>query len=155
MVKWIVIGLLALPIAEIGVFIMVAATIGLAWALGIVMATTIAGLGVLRWAGRGRLVLFRSVITDTGMTGIEAGIEANPDFLLILGGFLLVLPGFITDVIGALLLLRPVRQWCGLAFRPKMASRERTSDAVLDLAPNEWQQVPDRELENQHGKSGG
>jgi UPF0716 family protein affecting phage T7 exclusion len=92
----------------------VIASIGFAWALALMLATTIAGLVVLRSAGRGRLALFRGVATDTGISGIAARIEANlHGFFVILGGILLVLPGFITDVIGALFLLAPIRQWCG------------------------------------------
>ena len=154
MVKWIFIGLLAFPVAEIGVFILVAAAIGLTWALGLMLATTIAGLLVLRWAGKGRLALFRTV-TGRGISGIEAGIEANPNgFLVILGGILLVLPGFITDAIGVLLLLGPVQHWCGQAIRHAAAPHEQPKDAVIDLAASEWQEVPDRGLENPHGKSG-
>jgi UPF0716 protein FxsA len=153
MVKWILIGLLALPVAEIGVFILVAASIGLGWALLIMLATTTAGFMVLRWAGQRRIALFRSV-TGGGMSGIEAGIEANPDgFLVILGGILLVLPGFITDAIGALLLLGPVRNWCARAFRSTSSLREQPKEAVVDLDAGEWQEVPDRKLENQRGRS--
>lgn len=118
MVKWILRWFLVLPVAEIGVFIIVVATIGFAWALALMLATTFAGLVVLGWAGRGRLALFRSVATDTGISGIAARIEANlHGFFVILGGILLVLPGFIIDVIGALFLLAPIRQWCGQTFR--------------------------------------
>jgi len=154
MVKWIIRGLLVLPVAEIGVFILMAATIGFAWTLGLMLATTIAGLIVLHWAGRGRLALFRSVATDTGISGIEARIEANPHgFLVVLGGILLMLPGFITDVTGAALLLAPVRHWCGQAFLRAAAGRsEGTSDAVVDLTAGEWHRVPDRKLENKPGR---
>lgn len=154
MVKWIPIGLLAMPVAEIGVFILVAASIGFVWALGLVLATTIAGLVVLRMAGRGRFALFRSVAADNGISGIEARLEANPHgFLVILGGILLVLPGFITDVIGALLLLAPIRHWCGQQFQRATGHHGRTDDAVVDLATSEWRQVPERKIENRHGQS--
>jgi UPF0716 protein FxsA len=154
MVKWILIGLLAFPVAELAVFILVAASIGLGWALFIMLATTIAGLTVLRWVGRGRIALFRNV-SSGGISGIEAGIEANPNgFLVVLGGILLVLPGFITDVIGALLLLGPVQSWCARAFRRAAGLHEAPKSGVVDLDAGEWQEVRDRELENQRGKSG-
>jgi UPF0716 protein FxsA len=153
MVKWFLRGLIALPIAEIGVFILVVATIGFVWALGIMLATTIAGLIVLRSAGRGSLALFRRVAADPGISGIEARIEANPHgFLVILAGILLVLPGFITDAIGILLLLAPVRQWCGQVFPHAAAHGEGGHDAVIDLEASDWHRVPDRKLENKHGK---
>jgi UPF0716 protein FxsA len=155
MVKWIFIGLLALPIAEIAVFILAVANFGLAWTLGLMLATTMAGLLVLRWAGRGRIAVFRNV-SNGGMRGVEAGIQANPDgFLVILGGILLVLPGFITDAIGLLLLLEPIRHWCVRPFRRTMAPHGRPEDAVVDLNAGEWQELPDRRLEDRHGKPTG
>ena len=151
MVKWILIGLLALPVAELAVFILVAANIGLGWALLVMLATTFAGLAVLRWAGSRRIALFRSV-SGGGMSGIEAGIEANPDgFLVILGGILLTLPGFITDVIGALFLLGPIRNWSARAFRHVMGVRERPADGVVDLDAGEWREVPDQALDKPRG----
>jgi UPF0716 protein FxsA len=153
MVKWILIGLLALPVAEIGVFILVATSIGFGWALLIMLATTMAGFVVLRWAGQRRIALFRSV-SGKGISGIEAGIEANPDgFLVILGGILLVLPGFITDAIGMLLLLGPVRNWCGTAFRRAAGLRQPSKDAVVELDVHEWKEVPSPELEKPRGSS--
>lgn len=153
MVKWILIGLLALPVAEIGVFILLAANIGLGWTLLIMVATTMAGFTVLRWAGNRRIALFRSV-SGKGISGIEAGIEANPDgFLVILGGILLVIPGFITDLIGMLLLLGPVRKWCGMALRRAVGLREPSKEAVVELDAGEWQEVPNKELENPRGRS--
>jgi UPF0716 protein FxsA len=105
MVKWILLGLLALPVAEIAVFILVAESIGLFWALAITLTTTRLGISVLRIVAQGRMALFRRVSSD-GMSAFKAGIDPNPDrFLVLLGGFLLVLPGFITDVIGVILLI--------------------------------------------------
>jgi UPF0716 protein FxsA len=162
MVKWIFFGLLALLIAEIAVFILLVANIGLAWTLGLMLATSIAGVLVLRWAGQGRSALFRSA-SDRGIRGIEAEIEANYNgFLIILGGILLVLPGFITAAIGALLLLGPrlgprlgpIRRWCGTIFRQTEARRQRRRRAVVDLDAGEWQELPDRGLEDRQGKSG-
>jgi UPF0716 protein FxsA len=153
MVKWILIGLLALPVAELGVFILVAASIGLGWTLLIMLATTIAGFSVLRWVGDRRIALFRSV-SGGGVSGIEAGIEANPDgFMVVLGGILLALPGFITDVIGGLLLLGPVRHGCVALFRRAPGRREQPNEAVIDLEAGDWREVPDREIEKPRGNS--
>ena len=53
MVKWVIIAVLLLPVAEIAVFILVVAIIGLLWAVLLTLATTLAGVLVLRRAGRG------------------------------------------------------------------------------------------------------
>ena len=43
MVKWFIIAVLFLPVAEIAVFVLVAATIGVSWALALMLATTLVG----------------------------------------------------------------------------------------------------------------
>ena len=62
-----------------------------------------------------------------------------------LAGLLLFLPGFLTDLIGAALLIGPVRRWCGRHSALWVRRRNRAT-VPIDLAPGEWQQMPDREL---------
>jgi UPF0716 protein FxsA len=149
MVKWVIIAILLFPAAEIAIFIVVAATIGLVWALALMLATTLAGFLVLRRAGRGRIARFRVAVADTDTTGIEAN---TVGFLTVLAGLLLLVPGFLTDLIGIALLIAPVRRWCGTRFRLWVRSRDRGDRSVVDLAPGEWQQVPDREFQNKPKK---
>jgi UPF0716 protein FxsA len=64
--------------------------------------------------------------------------------LVLLAGFLLLIPGFITDVAGLLLLLAPLRRALVGAFvggKPPQAS-----DGVVDLEPEQWRRVPDQAL---------
>jgi UPF0716 family protein affecting phage T7 exclusion len=65
---------------------------------------------------------------------------------------LLVLPGFVTDLVGAALLIRPLRRWCGRTFKTWVGSRQDAQRGVIDLSPDEWQHVPDREIENRSSK---
>jgi len=65
---------------------------------------------------------------------------------------LLFLPGFLTDLIGAVLLIGPLRRRIGTALRRWVRSRDQRSRSVIDLAPGEWQQVPDRELPKRPGQ---
>ena len=67
-------------------------------------------------------------------------------FLTILAGLLLFLPGFLTDLVGAVLLIRPVRRWCGQTFRRWVRRRHPGDRSTIDLAPGEWRHLPDREL---------
>src|SRR5215203_544027 len=71
MVKWIIIAILLLPLAEILAFILVAALIGMGWAFLLMLATTLAGFVVLRRAGRGRIARFRVAVADTDVAGIQ------------------------------------------------------------------------------------
>ena len=59
MVKWIIIAILLLPLAEIAVFVLVAVFAGFVWALFLTLLTTLAGFAVLRHAGRGKIARFR------------------------------------------------------------------------------------------------
>ena len=65
-----------------------------------------------------------------------------------LGGIMLVLPGFITDVIGTLLLIGSLRNWSGQTSRRIGARGKQPKEGVVDLTASEWQEVPDRQLDN-------
>jgi UPF0716 protein FxsA len=153
MLKWMIGAILLLPLAELAVFIAVAASIGLLRALGLLFASTLIGLLLLRHAGRAQIARFRDTVTETGGFGIEVGASS---FLLVLAGVLLFLPGFLTDVVGLALLIGPVRRWLGGAVQrwlsPDRGDRRGGPGggdrSVVDLAPEEWQRVPDRELQN-------
>jgi UPF0716 protein FxsA len=149
MVKHIIVAILLLPIAEIAVFLLVAAFLGFLGAFTLMLATTLAGVVVLRRAGRGRIAQFRVAVSDGEVTGVEAN---TGGFLTVLAGLLLVLPGFLTDLVGAALLIRPLRRWCGRTFKAWVGRRQAAQRGVIDLSPDEWQQVPDREIENRSGK---
>jgi UPF0716 protein FxsA len=148
LVKWGFIALLALPAAEIAVFILMALAIGWLWTLILFLATSFVGLLVLKHAGRADLARLRSSLGRQGAGTIQL---ATPNLAVVIGGILLVFPGFITDVLGALLLLPPVRRWAGatigraLGMRSGPPSRGR---AVIDLPPDQWHQVPDATIDD-------
>jgi UPF0716 protein FxsA len=142
--KVILIGLLALPAAEIALFILIASKIGFAPAFGLLLATSAAGILVLRSAGRARLERLRVAVTQAGVAGLEAGGDA---FLTVAAGILLLLPGFITDVLALLLLTPPVRQWIGTRFQAFARTQSGRRD-VVDLDRDEWTQIPDQALDD-------
>jgi UPF0716 protein FxsA len=152
--KRIVIALLLLPVAEVVAFLLVVWAIGFFPALGLMILTSIAGGVVLHHAGRGQIAHFRVAMRATGVTEVAA--QAN-GAMFVLGGILLLLPGFITDLVGAGLLVAPVRRWLGTTIgraigRPGRATGPRS---VVDLAPDEWRPVPDQpdpELPKPHSR---
>lgn len=147
--KHIIIAVLLLPIGEIAVFLLMATAIGFPGAFTLMLATTLAGVTVLRRAGRNRIAQFRVAVSDGEITGVEAN---TGGFLTVLAGLLLVLPGFLTDLVGAALLIRPLRRWCGRHFKAWVSRRQAAQRGVIDLAPGEWRRVPDHEIENRPGK---
>ena len=142
--KKIAIALLLLPLAELVAFGLVAWTIGLLEALALMVLTSVAGGLVLRHAGRGQMAGLRTALRRNDGIGLATG-SAGP--MVALGGILLLLPGFITDLAGACLLIGPVRRWLGVAIGRAIARRRpRTgAGAVIDLTADEWRPVPDPE----------
>jgi UPF0716 protein FxsA len=151
MVKWIIIAILALPVLEIAVFMLVAAVIGFGWAVLLMLATTVAGFAVLRRAGRKRLAQFRMVVTDSNMTELEAH---TGGILTVLAGVLLVLPGFLTDLAGAALLIGPARNWFAATVRRALHGTPGRH-ATIDLAPGEWRRISDQEIKDQNHRRRG
>jgi len=144
MVKRISAAILLLPLAEIVVFVLVAALIGAAPALLLMLASTVAGLWVLRTAGRGGLARLRGMAADA--TAFEAGRGAVLD---VLAGLLLFVPGFLTSLVGGLLLIGPVRRLCGVRISQWLARRQSASPGTVDLKPGEWTHVSDRRLDRE------
>jgi UPF0716 protein FxsA len=67
LVKWIFVGLLLLPAAEIAVFVLFAMLIGWLWTILLFLATSAVGIWLLRRSGRDNLD--RSDTADSGEAG--------------------------------------------------------------------------------------
>ena len=147
--KWLLLALLALPLMELAVFIAVAASIGFVWTLSLVLAGSLAGALILRHAGGSHIARIRVALGDGGMTAVQAD---SSGFLVLLAGILLAIPGFITDIVGLLLLIAPLRRLLGAALRG--GAPPPRSDGVVDLAPEQWQRVPDPALPDRSGDKG-
>lgn len=109
--RWVLAGLLALPLVEIVVAVLVARAIGAGWTLGALLALTVAGLLVLRRTARAAVQALRPpVVGPDGAPGGGASSARGADLALeTAGGVLLVLPGLVTGVLGLLLVLPPTR----------------------------------------------
>lgn len=136
--KWLLLTLLALPFLELAAFIAVATAIGFPWALGLLILTSFAGSLLLRHAGGSHIARMRVVMAEGSFSSLQADRAGG---LMLLAGFLLLIPGFITDMVGLLLLLAAF--WPGAALGRAPAAR---SDGVVDLEPEQWRRVPDPAL---------
>jgi UPF0716 protein FxsA len=97
--------LLLWPIAELFVIIEVAQAIGVLATIALLLAGIPLGIWALR--SQGGAVWRR--MTDAVATGKPPARHVIDGALVIAGGTLLIMPGFITDAIGILLLLPPSR----------------------------------------------
>jgi UPF0716 protein FxsA len=102
---WLPLLFVGLPIAEIAVFILVGGAIGVLPTLALVVLAAVAGVAVVRWQGLQTLVRLQASL-ESG--GDPTGPLAH-GALVAIAGVLLVIPGFITDVVGLLLLVPAVR----------------------------------------------
>jgi UPF0716 protein FxsA len=141
--KRIAIALLVLPIAEAAAFLAVAWAVGLWPALALMGLTSLAGGLVLRATARSQMARLRAALRDGVM---PEGSSQGGGLFVGIGAILLLLPGFITDLVGAGLLVGPVRRRLGATFGRAIArgGPQAGSPPVIDLAPDEWRQTPER-----------
>jgi UPF0716 protein FxsA len=96
---------IVVPIAEIYVIIKVGEAIGAVPTVLLLVADSVIGSMLLRSQGRRAWARFREVLA----AGRVPHREVVDGALVIFGGAFLITPGFLTDVVGVLLLLPPTR----------------------------------------------
>jgi UPF0716 protein FxsA len=139
-------AILLLPFAEIVAFAVVAAMVGTGTAFLLMFATSLLGFVLLRRAGRSGLANLRAAVDGIAMN--EGSPRGSEHLLTIVAGVLLVVPGFLTDLVGAALLIPAVRRLCGNTARRWLRRRQPGDPSTVDLTPDEWRQIPDREISN-------
>ncbi len=97
--------LLLVPIVEIGVFIAIGDRIGIFYTLLMILITAILGSILLRLEG---FRVLNQIRTEMAAGKIPAK-ELTSGVMILIAGVLLLTPGFVTDTIGFLLFLPPVR----------------------------------------------
>lgn len=105
MAPLILILLIALPFLEIAGFIIVGDWLGALPTLGLLILSMLAGSALLR--GRGLGTLLR---TPQGRDPSRLVADLGDTLFLALAGLLLLIPGFVTDLLALPLLLPPVRK---------------------------------------------
>lgn len=100
-----IVFLLSALLIEIAGFIFVGKEIGTLATLSLVILTTTAGIVLLRIQGS-------SILKNLQREFIQGHSSKNymlDDVLIVLGTILLILPGFVSDIFGILLFIRPTR----------------------------------------------
>ncbi|AWJ84016.1 exlusion protein FxsA [Azospirillum sp. TSH58] len=100
---------LLLPIAEIATFIEVGDWIGAGPTVGLVILSAILGSVLIRWQGLSVLKRAQQA-AERGESPVGAVFEG---FCVVVAGLLLIIPGFLTDIVGILLFVRPIRNALG------------------------------------------
>lgn len=150
---------LLMPLAEIAAFIFVGREVGVGMTLLLVLASAIAGAVLLRIQGFGVL----RKIQQASQTGTDPGRQLVHGVMIVIAAFLLIIPGFISDVIGLLLFIPAVRDlgWSliknrltivttggmgGFSRGPDAAggSPHRSGPQVIDLDDDEFSRTDGR-----------
>jgi UPF0716 protein FxsA len=133
-------ALLIGPIVEIAVFVLVAQAIGFWPALAGVLLLSLLGAAVVSRQGFSLVAEIRSTIQAGHMPA-----RALADAMLVgIAGLLLLLPGYITDVLGLLLLIPPLRHWSyrwlarRMGIGPAAAPAAGTAPKVVELDSNDF-----------------
>ena len=96
---------IVIPIAELYVIIQVGESIGLWPTLLLLLLDAVLGSLLLRHQGRGAWRRFNEALAQRRFPGKEVA----DGVLIVIGGTLLLAPGFITDIFGIFLLIPPTR----------------------------------------------
>jgi UPF0716 protein FxsA len=104
-VAFLVILFIVVPIAELYVIIKVGELIGVLPTLALLLADAVLGSLLLRHQGRGAWRRFNEALAERRFPGKEVA----DGVLIVIGGTLLLTPGFLTDVVGLFLLIPPTR----------------------------------------------
>lgn len=100
---------LLLPVAEIATFVEVGDWIGTGPTVGLVILSAILGSLLIRWQGLSVLKRAQEA-AERGEVPVGAVFEG---FCIVVAGVLLIIPGFLTDIVGLLLFVPPVRNALG------------------------------------------
>ena len=105
MLPLLVLLFIVVPIAELALIIQVGQEIGVWWTIAILIADSLLGSLLMRAQGRAAWRNFNVAL----QSGRPPAREALDGVLVIFGGALLLTPGFISDILGLLLLAPPTR----------------------------------------------
>ncbi|MFL9825355.1 FxsA family protein [Rhodoplanes sp. SY1] len=148
--KWLVAGLVLLPLAELIAFLIVSALFGVSGAAVLLIAGSGAGVLILYQRGPRWLQDVRDLLSGRfAAQGSERTVPAIPA----LAAVLLAIPGFLTDLAALLVLVPSVRTRLdallgtgGPPGAPDPAFTRRrhpSAGPVVDLAPDEWEVLPE------------
>ncbi|MFD2046302.1 FxsA family protein [Ornithinibacillus salinisoli] len=124
--RWLLLAFLIVPALEIGVFIWAGGVIGPWWVVGLILLTGIVGVtlakqqGVETWHRAQKSMNYGQVPAEEILDGI----------CIFVGGVFLFTPGFITDIVGFILVL-PGTRGIFKGFLQKLIKRLIDKDIII------------------------
>lgn len=122
---------LVVPILELAVILQVGSAIGVWNTIGLLLLMSVLGGWLMKKEGLGVLRRIQRTIEQ----GRVPGTDLVDALLILLGGALMLTPGFLSDLLGMSLLLPPVRAVVRrvLARRFTLAATTRSPHGIIDL----------------------
>jgi UPF0716 protein FxsA len=111
-----VVAFLVVPIVELAVILQVGQLIGTLPTVALLLAVSVAGAWLVRREGAAAWRRLRTALAQARMPATEVVDGA----LVLLGGALLLTPGFVTDALGLLLVVPPTRAVVNRAVRGRV-----------------------------------
>jgi UPF0716 protein FxsA len=140
----IIIALLVIvPVIEIAVLIAIGQVIGLGWTLLLMLGTSALGGYLLRSQGSRAWRAFRADVD----AGRPPGNAATDGLLVLLGGVFMLVPGFVSDLLGLFLIAPPTRRIARAVTLSIVASRISSNAATSLFGPRKvraWPGAPQR-----------
>ena len=110
---------IVVPIAELYVIWQIGEAIGILPTIALLILDSVLGAALMRAQGRAAWMRFNRALAE----GRVPGREVMDGALVVFGGALLLTPGFLSDVLGLLLLLPPTRALIRKALVARFAGR--------------------------------
>jgi UPF0716 protein FxsA len=108
-----------IPLVELYVIIQIGSLIGVWPTIALLLADAVLGSLLLRHQGRGAWRRFNAALAERRFPGREVA----DGLLIAVGGTLLLTPGFVTDILGAIFLIPPTRAIIRRLLRGYMGKR--------------------------------
>ncbi len=134
---WLFVLLIGWPLTEIALFVTLGGWLGIWLSLAIVIGTAVLGTAVIRMQGANVNGAVRAAI----QRGQNPGPMMAQRALRVLAGVMLVLPGFLTDAFGSLLLLPPVQAGLIALLSRRAQTRAAAQPAATDVLQGEWTRI--------------
>lgn len=134
---------IVLPVIEIYLFIEIGAAIGAGWTIALIFVTAALGLSAMRRQGLAVLEEAQAaqIAGRPPLGAVAHGV------LILLGGGLLLVPGFFTDALGLLFLWQLSRTFFIGAVLQALLTR------IISIRPNESRSGPPRRKRTDDGKT--
>ena len=138
---------IVVPLAELYVILKVGDAIGAVWTIALLAADSLLGALLLRTQGRSVWRRFNEALA----AGRMPHREVVDGVLVVFGGAFLITPGFLTDIVGLLLLLPPTRSviagwsrdaWAGAWRSGSPAAKPAAAPYDVDGTATEYEAPP-------------